>query len=100
MMMRAANDPTIDQMQIPDLTALPYVVVFVDEFADLMMIVGKKVEELITRLPQKARASAIHLALATQRPPADVITGLIEANIPGRIASHVPARVGSPTILD
>src|SRR6184192_478142 len=100
MMMRAANDPNIDQMQIPDLTALPYVVVFVDEFADLMMIVGKKVEELITRLAQKARASGIHLVLATQRPSVDVITGLIKANIPCRIAFQVSARVDSRTILD
>ncbi|TLY84175.1 MAG: cell division protein FtsK [Gammaproteobacteria bacterium] len=100
MMMRAANDPSIDQMQIPDLTALPYVVVFVDEFADLMMIVGKKVEELITRLAQKARASGIHLVLATQRPSVDVITGLIKANIPCRIAFQVSARVDSRTILD
>ncbi|HEY2273938.1 MAG TPA: DNA translocase FtsK 4TM domain-containing protein [Steroidobacteraceae bacterium] len=100
MMARAANDPTIDQRQILDLTPLPYIVVIIDEFADLMMIVGKKVEELITRLAQKARASGIHLVLATQRPSVDVITGLIKANIPCRIAFQVSARVDSRTILD
>jgi len=100
MLARAANDPTIDQRQIPDLTPLPYVVVFIDEFADLMMIVGKKVEELITRLAQKARASGMHLVLATQRPSVDVITGLIKANVPCRIAFQVSARVDSRTILD
>ncbi|HYL04383.1 MAG TPA: DNA translocase FtsK 4TM domain-containing protein [Steroidobacteraceae bacterium] len=100
LMLRAANDPTVDQSQIPNLMPLPYVAVFVDEFADLMMIVGKKVEELITRLAQKARASGIHLILATQRPSVDVITGLIKANIPCRIAFQVSARVDSRTILD
>jgi S-DNA-T family DNA segregation ATPase FtsK/SpoIIIE len=97
---RAANDPSIDQNQIPNLEPLPFIVVIIDELADLMMIVGKKVEELIARLAQKARASGIHLVLATQRPSVDVITGLIKANIPTRIAFQVSAKVDSRTILD
>jgi DNA segregation ATPase FtsK/SpoIIIE, S-DNA-T family len=97
---RAANDPSIDQSKIPNLEPLPYIVIIIDELADLMMIVGKKVEELIARLAQKARASGIHLILATQRPSVDVITGLIKANIPCRIAFQVSAKVDSRTILD
>jgi S-DNA-T family DNA segregation ATPase FtsK/SpoIIIE len=88
------------QGEIPKLQPVPFIVVVVDELADLMMIVGKKVEELITRLAQKARASGIHLILATQRPSVDVITGLIKANIPTRIAFQVSAKVDSRTILD
>ena len=84
----------------PQLETLPFIVVIVDEFADLIMIVGKKVEELIARLAQKARACGIHLVLATQRPSVDVITGLIKANIPTRIAFQVSSRVDSRTILD
>ncbi len=84
----------------PTLTSLPYIVVIIDELADMMMIVGKKVEEIIARLAQKARASGIHMLLATQRPSVDVITGLIKANIPCRIAFQVSAKVDSRTILD
>ena len=84
----------------PTLVPLPYIVVIIDELADMMMIVGKKVEELIARLAQKARASGIHMLLATQRPSVDVITGLIKANVPTRIAFQVSAKVDSRTILD
>jgi len=98
-------DPTYeDTLQTgdpaPSLQALPYIVVIIDELADMMMMVGKKVEELIARLAQKARASGIHMIIATQRPSVDVITGLIKANIPCRIAFQVSAKVDSRTILD
>lgn len=86
--------------EIPMLTELPNIVIIVDELADMMMVVGKKVDELIARLAQKARASGIHLILATQRPSVDVLTGLIKANIPTRIAFQVSAKVDSRTILD
>ncbi|MDH3400831.1 MAG: DNA translocase FtsK 4TM domain-containing protein [Chromatiales bacterium] len=96
--------PIIDEdLPVPEhplLETLPYVVVVIDELADMMMVVGKKVEELIARLAQKARASGIHLIVATQRPSVDVITGLIKANIPTRIAFQVSAKVDSRTILD
>jgi S-DNA-T family DNA segregation ATPase FtsK/SpoIIIE len=89
-----------DEQEAPDLEALPFIVVIIDEFADMIMVVGKKVEELIARIAQKARAAGIHLILATQRPSVDVITGLIKANIPTRIAFQVSSKVDSRTILD
>jgi len=95
------EDPaSLDTGQPQPLAPLPYIVVVIDELADLMMVVGKKVEELVARLAQKARASGIHLIVATQRPSVDVITGLIKANIPTRIAFQVASRVDSRTILD
>ncbi|MGH8689345.1 MAG: DNA translocase FtsK, partial [Burkholderiales bacterium] len=98
---RPLEDPaTIDTGEPQALAPLPYIVVVIDELADLMMVVGKKVEELVARLAQKARASGIHLIVATQRPSVDVITGLIKANIPTRIAFQVASRVDSRTILD
>ncbi|HPE61680.1 MAG: DNA translocase FtsK 4TM domain-containing protein [Thiothrix sp.] len=98
-------DPLFDpattmDMQPKALEPMPYIVIVIDEFADMMMIVGKKVEELIARLAQKARAAGIHLVLATQRPSVDVITGLIKANIPTRVAFQVSTRIDSRTILD
>ncbi len=94
------KDPLQTGDPAPDLEQLPYIVVIIDELADMMMMVGKKVEELIARLAQKARASGIHMIIATQRPSVDVITGLIKANIPCRIAFQVSAKVDSRTILD
>ncbi len=92
--------PEMEGETAPELRPMPYIVVIIDELADMMMMVGKKVEELIARLAQKARASGIHMIVATQRPSVDVITGLIKANIPCRIAFQVSAKVDSRTILD
>jgi S-DNA-T family DNA segregation ATPase FtsK/SpoIIIE len=92
--------PELEGDTAPELQSMPYIVVIIDELADMMMMVGKKVEELIARLAQKARASGIHMIVATQRPSVDVITGLIKANIPCRIAFQVSAKVDSRTILD
>jgi S-DNA-T family DNA segregation ATPase FtsK/SpoIIIE len=92
--------PVSEEDEVPVLDELPSIVVIIDELADMMMTVGKKVEELIARLAQKARAAGIHLIVATQRPSVDVITGLIKANIPARIAFQVSSKVDSRTILD
>ena len=92
--------PVSSEDVVPELGKLPFIVVVVDEFADMMMIVGKKVEELIARIAQKARAAGIHLILATQRPSVDVITGLIKANVPTRISFQVSSKIDSRTIID
>jgi S-DNA-T family DNA segregation ATPase FtsK/SpoIIIE len=95
-----ADEVLEEDPEVPTLETLPFIVIIVDELADMMMVVGKKVEELIARLAQKARAAGIHLILATQRPSVDVITGLIKANIPTRIAFQVSSKIDSRTILD
>ena len=97
---QAANHGMAIADEPPTLTPLPFIVVIIDEFADMIMVVGKKVEELIARLAQKARASGIHLVLATQRPSVNVITGLIKANVPTRISFQVSSKIDSRTILD
>jgi S-DNA-T family DNA segregation ATPase FtsK/SpoIIIE len=94
------NPFSLTPEQPEPLERLPYIVIVIDELADLMMVVGKKIEELIARLAQKARASGIHLILATQRPSVDVITGLIKANIPTRLSFQVSSKIDSRTILD
>ncbi len=98
--MYSYETPLHEGESIPTLTTLPSIVIVVDELADMMMIVGKKVEELIARLAQKARAAGIHLILATQRPSVDVLTGLIKANVPSRISFQVSSRIDSRTVLD